>query len=180
MLSTARVRIESRLERPTEGRSDILTSFIHHGLSKGDLLTESLLQIVAGLDTTATALRSTMLYVISRPRVYNKPRVEIDDTVATGKAAALAIVSDAILKGLPYLLAVIREGLRIHPPVTNVDLKKVCWGGDIVVIEGKQVYLPSETDICYDAWGVHHDRKMLGDDAAHFRPERWLLDEQAD
>ncbi|KAH8725563.1 benzoate 4-monooxygenase cytochrome-like protein P450 [Phaeosphaeriaceae sp. PMI808] len=181
MMFTARNLIDSRLKKPMEGRSDMMASFIRHGLSQDDLLTESLLQIVAGSDTTATTLRSTMLYLITHPQVFTRLRTEIDETVALGKVAGFpGIVSDATVKTLPYLQAVIREGLRVHPPVTDVVPKKVPSGGDKVVIDGKQVFLPGDTDISYSVWSVHHDREMFGEDADFFRPERWLLDEEHD
>lgn len=178
MMGVARKLIDSRLEKSTEGRSDMLASFIHHGLSKEDLFTEAVLQILAGSDTTATAIRSTMLYLIAHPRVYHRLQGEVDAAVHSGAApAAPNIVQDTSLKNLPYLQAVVREGLRIFPPVTDVVPKKVPKGGDRITIEGKQYYLPGGTDISYNAWGVHHDKTMFGEDADLFRPERWLLEE---
>jgi cytochrome P450 len=178
MMGVARKLIDSRLEKSTVGRSDMLASFIHHGLSKEDLFSEAVLQILAGSDTTATAIRSTMLYLIAHPRIYYLLQAEVDTAVRSGVApAAPSIVQDTTLRNLPYLQAVVREGLRIFPPVTDVVPKKVPKGGDHVTIEGKQYYLPGGTDISYNAWGVHHDKAMFGEDADHFRPERWLLEE---
>lgn len=178
MMSVARKLIDSRLERSTEGRSDMLASFINHGLSKDDLFSESLLQILAGSDTTATAIRATMLHLITHPRIYNRLQAEVDAAVRSGAAPATPdVVQDTSLKTLPYLQAVVREGLRIFPPVTDVVPKKVPPGGDRVTIEGKQYYFPGGTDISYNAWGVHHDKAMFGADADLFRPERWLLEE---
>lgn len=178
MMGVARKLIDSRLEKSTVGRSDMLASFIHHGLSKEDLFSEAVLQILAGSDTTATAIRSTMLYLVAHPRIYYRLQAEVDTAVRSGVApAAPSIVQDTTLRNLPYLQAVVREGLRIFPPVTDVVPKKVPKGGDHVTIEGKQYYLPGGTDISYNAWGVHHDKAMFGEDADYFRPERWLLEE---
>ena len=181
MMRTARGLIESRLLKPTESRSDMLASFMRHGLSKDELFSEAILQILAGSDTTATAIRSTMLYLITNPRVYSKLQTEIDDSVASGKApTATEIVPDICLRDLPYLQAVVREGLRIHPPVTDVVPKKVPHGGDTITIDGKSSFLPGGTNISYNAWGVHHNKYMFGEDADEFRPERWLLDDEND
>ncbi|KAJ8114664.1 hypothetical protein OPT61_g3508 [Boeremia exigua] len=181
MMGTARKLIDSRLEKSTEGRSDMLASFIHHGLSKEDLFSESMLQILAGSDTTATAIRATMLYLIAHSRIYHRLQAEVDAAVRSGEAPiAPGIVQDATLKTLPYLQAVVREGLRIFPPVTDVVPKKVPQGGDRVIVEGKQYFLPGGTDISYNAWGVHHDKAMFGEDADLFRPERWLIEDDED
>ena len=178
MMGVARKLIDSRLEKSTHGRSDMLASFMRHGLPKEDLFSESLLQILAGSDTTATAIRSTMLYVITHNRIYRRLQAEVDASVRSGAApAAPEIARDATLKSLPYLQAVVREGLRILPPVTDQVPKKVPPGGDRVTVEGKEYYLPGGTDISYNAWGVHRDRAMFGEDADVFRPERWLVEE---
>lgn len=178
MMGTARALISSRLTMSTEGRSDMLASFIRHGLTKDDLFTEAILQIMAGSDTTATAIRSTMLYLITHPRVYSKLQDEVDTAVSSGASpAARSIAPDSSLKNLSYLQAVVREGLRMHPPVTDVVPKLVPKGGDRVVIDGKSVFLPGGTNISYNAWGVHHSKQMFGEDADQFRPERWLLED---
>ena len=181
MMAVARGLIDSRLEKPTSGRSDMLASFIRHGLNRDDLLTESMLQILAGSDTTATAIRATMLYLMTHHRVYKILQAEIDATVASSQASTtFDIVSDETLKGLPYLQAVVREGLRMHPPITDVVPKKVPVGGDVFTIDGKEYFFPGGTNISYNAWGLHHDKKIFGEDADCFRPERWLLDDHDD
>ncbi|KAI8942935.1 hypothetical protein NX059_000973 [Plenodomus lindquistii] len=181
MMSMARGIIERRVLKPLEGRSDMLASFMRHGLSKDDLLTESLLQIIAGSDSTATALRCILLYAVAHPRVYRKVQEEVDTEVYShGINTNSGIVSDSALRNLPYLQAVVREGLRIHPPVTDVVPKKVPKGGDKFTVDGKEYFFPGGTDISYSVWRVHHDQAMFGEDAESFRPERWLLDEEGD
>lgn len=181
MQGVARKLIEDRLKEPTDKRSDMLASFIRHGLTPDELFSEAVLQILAGSDTTATAIRCIMLYLLSNSRVYTRLQAEIDNAVSSGNVSASSdIVSNATLQTLPYLQAVVREGLRIHPPVTDAVPKRVPDGGDTVVIDGKQVFLPGGTNISYCVWGVHHDKNMFGEDADMFRPERWLLDEEND
>ena len=46
----------------------MMMSFMHHGISRDDLLTESILQIFVGTETTAIALRLTMSCLIIHPR----------------------------------------------------------------------------------------------------------------
>lgn len=178
MMATARSLIDSRLTKSMEGRSDMLASFARHGLTKNELFSEAVLQILAGSDTTATAIRSTMLYIITHPCIYNRLQREIDSAVASGSAPH--IVQDAVLRDLPYLQAVVREGLRIHPPVTDAVPKLVPKGGDTVTVNGTQYFLPAGTNVSYNAWGLHHDKAIFGPDADLFRPERWLLDEHSD
>jgi cytochrome P450 len=58
--------------------------------------------------------------------------------------------------------------------VTDLVPKLVPEGGDTVVINGKLVFLPGGTNIGYCVWGLNRDKMIFGEDADHFRPERWL------
>ncbi|KLU91390.1 pisatin demethylase [Magnaporthiopsis poae ATCC 64411] len=175
ILSEARVIIEKRLERgEMDKRSDMLASFSRHGLSADELLTEAALQIIAGSDTTATSLRSTMLYLISHPPVYARLQAEVD--AAAAKMDAAAVVSDSVVRGLPYLQAVIKEGMRVYSPVTDQVPKTVPRGGDTVVVDGKSVFLPGGVNVSYGVWALDRSEAIFGPDAHLFRPERWLVE----
>ena len=174
MIAYARTIIDTRLRRETEARSDMLASFVRHGLDADELLSEAILQIIAGSDTTAASLRSIMLYLLTHPRVYAKLQAEVDARVREGYAGA--VIPDAEARKLPYLQAVIKEGVRIHPPVTDSVPKRVPDGGDTVVVDGRTVFLPGGTNISYAAWPLHLSKAIFGDDAHEFRPERWLLE----
>jgi cytochrome P450 len=71
---------------------------------------------------------------------------------------------------MPYLQAVIKEGLRIFPPVTGLMSKDVPAGGDTV----NGLFIPEGTKIGYCAWGLFRDKNIWGEDSALFRPERWI------
>ncbi|KAI3343297.1 cytochrome P450 [Ustulina deusta] len=120
-------------------RADMLTSFMKRGLSGDDLKTENLLQVVAGSDTTSGALRGIMLYVFTNPRVYKTLQAEIDDAVASGKAPQMPkIITFAQARELKYLQAVIKEGMRIFPPVNNSLSRDTPPEGDTVTIDGQE------------------------------------------
>jgi cytochrome P450 len=71
-------------------------------------------QILAGSDTTAAAIRVILFYIMSHPRVYAKLQAEIDEAVENGTApASPGIISDTKVRQLPYLGAVVREGMRV-------------------------------------------------------------------
>ncbi|KAK4186967.1 cytochrome P450 [Podospora australis] len=173
--------IDERVKNPEDKRRDMLASFIRHGVKGDDLRSEVLEQLVAGSDTTAGALRAIMLHIIANPRVQRKLQKEIDEIVASGKVAAISegIISQTTAKSLPYMQAVIREGLRVWPPVQNYLPKDVPKGGDTIMVNGNPVFLPEGTCIGISARQMHHDRKLYGEDAEFFRPERWLEEKDA-
>ncbi|RBQ67894.1 hypothetical protein FVER14953_13512 [Fusarium verticillioides] len=144
---------------------DMIGSFVSRGLLQHEVESEILMQILAGADTTATAIRATLLYIISNPRVVQAMRAEIDNSKLSHP-----IVTDAEARAMPYLQAVIKEGLRIHPPVVGLMSKEVPQGGDTF----KGQYLPEGTKIGYCAWGIFRRTDIWGEDSDEFRPERWL------
>ncbi|KAI9698866.1 MAG: hypothetical protein M1820_007373 [Bogoriella megaspora] len=157
---------------------DMMASFIRHGVPEEELVSESLIQILAGSDTSATHIRSTMLYLMSHPTCYNRLQQEIDDAIHAGKISS-PVVADAEARELPYLQAVIKEGLRIYPPVTGTMTKVVPPEGDTVTLTdtNETVYIPGGTEIGQSAWALHRSKAIYGPDADDFRPERWLIED---
>ena len=179
MIGTAYRYVDERAAKPIDARSDMLASFMRHGLTGEELQSEALEQVLAGSDTTASGLRSILLYLITSPIVYGKLQREIDEAVETGNApSSPEIISSAQASKLPYLQAVIREGLRIWPPVADIFPRDVPQGGDTFVVNGRSYFIPGGTEIGYSAVAMHHDKEIYGEDADQFRPERWLTDDR--
>ncbi|KAH6672247.1 putative benzoate 4-monooxygenase cytochrome P450 [Halenospora varia] len=164
----ARSFVSERTQKGAEGKKDMLNSFLTHGLSPTDAETEITISLVAGSDTTATSIRSTLLSIISNPRVYGKLRAEIDSAISRGQISP-DCVTDAEARALPYLQACIKEGLRRFPSITQLRERVVPEGGDWY--DGK--FIPGGTFIGLNAWGVQLD-PVFGEDADVYRPERWL------
>jgi cytochrome P450 len=147
----------------------MLGSFVAHGLNQSDAESEVIVQVLAGSDTTATAIRATTLHIITNPRVSPALFSEIHSAGLTSRPWN-SIILDAEARNLPYLQAVIKEGLRIHPPAVGLVSKSVPASGDTY----KGVYLPPGTKIGNCIWGVMRDKSVWGENADEFRPERWL------
>ena len=181
MMATCFRFVDERMAKNTDDRSDMLASFARHGLQGDELRSEALEQVIAGSDTTAGAIRGVVLQVITNPRVCAKLQAEIDDAVNTGKAPKKGegVISAAQAKQLPYLQAVIREGLRVRTPVANIFPRDVPAGGDTVTVGGKSIFLPEGVCIGYSAYAMHQSKEIYGDDAASFRPERWFEPDQS-
>jgi cytochrome P450 len=126
--------------RPKEDRMDMMGSFLRHGLSKEQTGSEVVLQILAGSDTTATAVRSVFLHILSSPTIYSRLMQEIEQTPIAGE-----VISDVEARRMKYLQACIKEGLRITPPVSGLFSHEVPFGGD--TIDG--YFVPAGTRIGY-------------------------------
>lgn len=165
--------VDERAANPTDKRSDMLASFIRHGLSGGELRSEALEQLIAGADTTSTAIRGSLLYIMTNPRIYTKLQKEVDSAVQSGQVGE-GIIPISESKQLPYLQAVIREGLRMWPPAVNIFSRDTPPGGETVTVNGESIFLPGGVSIGYSGHGIHHSQEIYGTDAKVFRPERWL------
>lgn len=82
----------------------------------------------AGTETSVTTIRGVLLHMLSSPTVYQRVKQEIADGIKEGRISR-PITNDQA-KAMPYLQAVISEGMRIVPPVINGFAKQVPPGGD--------------------------------------------------
>lgn len=126
---------------------------------------------VAGSDTTSTAVQSTLLAIISNPRVYHTLKSEIQ--IAVKEQQVAYPIRNAEAKQLDYLQACVLEGLRIFPPISQLRERVVPPEGDTI----KGYRIPGGTFIGLNTWGTQLDA-VFGDDPEVFRPERWLISDK--
>ncbi|XP_044724114.1 cytochrome p450 domain-containing protein [Hirsutella rhossiliensis] len=82
-------------------------------------------------------------------------------------------------KQLPYLQAIVRESLRISPPVVGLFPRDVLPEGNTVVLYGKPTFLPGGTSIGRAVSAMYRCKEIYGKDADTFRLERWLKSDPA-
>ncbi|KAI0596554.1 cytochrome P450 [Biscogniauxia sp. FL1348] len=128
--------------------------------------------IGAGSDTTATTMSAALYYLFTNTEKLDKLRQEIDTGAKEGRVSDPLTFQEA--QRLPYLQAVIKETLRMHPAVGSMLARKVPKGG--VHISG--YYFPEGTEIGANPWALHYNEDIYGPDPKRFRPERWLGDEK--
>lgn len=69
-----------------------------------------------------------------------------------------------------------KEAMRLHPSV-GFGLERYIPAGGATICG---YYLPAGRVISMNAWSVHQNKEIFGDDAQEFRPERWVdADEEA-
>lgn len=175
MMRYAKEVVAERFEPGAESKLDMLGSFLKHGITRREAETEATFQILVGSDTTATALRAAICYIVTNPRICNSLQAELDEAVRNGNIQ-LPILTDQQAAKLPYLLATIRETLRIVPPAFPMLQKLTPPTGD--VISGR--FVPGNVRVGTCVYGILRSPKIFGDDANEFRPERWLQSETDD
>ncbi|CAG8975159.1 hypothetical protein HYALB_00004458 [Hymenoscyphus albidus] len=174
----SRDKVALRLER-TSARKDFFTSFVEK-VENGEVSREELtahsatlvfvvhlilpcLEVlytvialiyyysIAGAETTATFLATVTFHLLTNPTVYRNLRNEIRQSFTSASE-----INATAAQELPYLQAVVSEGLRRYPPAP-FGLPRVSPGA---MVAGR--YVPALT--------IHATSK----DPFDFRPERWL------
>ncbi|CAN1246457.1 Cytochrome P450 89A2 [Linum grandiflorum] len=118
----------------------------------------------AGTDTTATALQWIMANLVK----YQDLQTKLFDEIKSLGFAEGAEIKDEDLHNLPYLKAVVLEGLRLHPPAHFV-LPHTATAEEL----GGGYTLPKGASVNFMVAEMGRDPKVWKDPMS-FRPERFL------
>ena len=174
ILRLAKEVVAERFDNPeAKPKNDMLGAFIKAGCTQGECQTEVPFQLIAGSDTTATAIRATLLQLAANRQAYAKLQKEIDTAISDGRISSPITAEEG--KHLEYLQAVIYEGLRMQVPFTGLLSKEVPPQGD--TINGQ--FIPGGTRIGHNSCGMQLRADIFGEDVDVFRPERWLVADPA-
>lgn len=134
------------------------------GVSEEKLLKDvALTMIMAGMETTATALSWTLWELAQHPEAVEKARAEIAEVCGESP------VSFQCLPALRYVAAVANEGMRLHSPVPldfKTCIQRDVWPDGAVI--------PAGTCVGYFIYGQGRSKQIWGEDALSFRPDRFL------
>jgi cytochrome P450 len=125
---------------------------------------ECLDHMAAGIDTTGDAL-CFLMWELSQPRSLHTQRALREELLRTDGSVPF--------DQLPYLDAVVCEGLRCFPPIPMSLPRYVPQGGRTV--DG--YWLPHKTIVSCQALSVHFINQDVFPEPEAFRPERWLAPE---
>ncbi|TVY50558.1 Cytochrome P450 [Lachnellula cervina] len=163
------------LKDETEGFGEDTYGFIHQVAEESENtkeLRDQLLNVLlAGRDTTACCLSWTFRLLVRHPYVMNRLRNEV--AIIMGKSE---LPSREQIRRMPFLACVIKESLRLYPPVplnnrtvTQTTMLPTGGGPDgispILVRKGELVV--------FSQYVNSRKRNIFGEDADEFHPERW-------
>ncbi|WPH01613.1 Hypothetical protein R9X50_00446100 [Acrodontium crateriforme] len=137
------------------------------GFTTPELWGESNLLIIAGSDTTSTALSAAFFYLTHNPTSLAKLTQEVRSAFNDVED----IRSGPTLAGLHYLRACIDEAMRLSPSVGGVLPRQVLPGG--MEIAGHQI--PAGTVVGVPHYTIHHNETYYPNPFA-YQPERWIAD----
>ncbi|KAF8802455.1 cytochrome P450 [Phlegmacium glaucopus] len=137
--------------------------------SVGELLNDSGLAIIAGSDTTASAISNLIYFLMFNPTAFKRLQAEVDELGED-------LMDYAKQAHLPYLNACLNETLRLLPPVLSGSQRtpEKGTGGKMAGL----IFVPEGTNVFVPTYCIHRDARCFSPFPDSFLPERWLPEDQ--
>ncbi|KAL2060747.1 hypothetical protein VTL71DRAFT_9389 [Oculimacula yallundae] len=178
-----RKRLASAYDNDGEKKTDMLQSFIDARTPQGNQLSlatlrgELLITILAGTESTAAGICTTLHQLMRYPSSLKKVLDEFEIGFKTGHLSRTPKYSE-ILSYCPYYVACVRESLRFYPSLSSIIPRYSTSDPSApLILHGRTI--PPNTEVCCNAYITHRDQTMFGDDADEWNPDRWLDPEKA-
>jgi cytochrome P450 len=136
-------------------------------MSERELIDEVMTLVVAGHETTASALNWTWYLLALHPEAEARLHAEIDS------AASVSSPSLAQMEALPYAQQVVNEALRLYPPGWLLSRRTL----DADVLAGFDI--PAGADVLLSPYLLHRHPRFWPDPDV-FRPERFAPENEAE
>ncbi|KAL4605739.1 hypothetical protein ACB092_09G052100, partial [Castanea dentata] len=156
-------------EKRNKDYLDVLLEFHGNGVEEPSSFSSRTINVIVfemfttGTDTTTSTLEWAMAELFHNPETLKKVQAELRSTIDPDKK-----VQENDIENLPYLKAVIKETLRLHPPLPFLVPHMAM---DSCKMLGYNI--PKETQILVNVWAIGRDPKTW-DDPLVFKPERFM------
>nr|UHB15523.1 cytochrome P450 [Paris polyphylla] len=135
------------------------------GLDLHGVILKSFLKdiFVAGSESISSTVEWAMAELLGNPRSMTKARSELIDVITDGDE-----LEEPIILRLPYLKAVVKETLRLHPPLPFLLPHKAETD-----VELHGYIVPQNARVLVNVWAMGRDERVW-EDPDKFMPERFL------
>ena len=160
---------EEAAQNDQDERYVFLYELAKHSGNETELRDQVINTLIAGRDTTASLMSSTMFVLSRRPDIWSKLQAEV--ATLNGKPPTFDQIKD-----LKYLRNILHEALRLYPvvPINAKFANKDTWlprGGGA---DGKSpIFVQKGQMVIWVLYSMHRRKDFWGQDAEDFRPERW-------
>ncbi|KZV63339.1 cytochrome P450 [Peniophora sp. CONT] len=148
-------------------------------LPDNELLGQIIAFLFAGTDTSSNGLARILHNLALHKDVQDALRRELQEVLAN---ASKPDCDADVLDHLPLLDAVVRETLRLHPPIRF--LQRVAGADHILPllrpqpdVDGapcSEIFVPAGTTVLVNIAALNRDPGIWGSDAGEWKPARWL------
>ncbi|CAH0047591.1 unnamed protein product [Clonostachys solani] len=137
-------------------------------INEREIMAHCFNNIAAGSDTTAISIRSILFNTLKHPRVHQLLRKEIREAFPTSELESKSVSFRRVSK-LPYLGAVIMEGIRLHPSVGLMFARVVPEPGATICGQ----FLKPGVEVGINPWLLQRNSEVFPN-PDEFYPDRWL------
>ncbi|KAF8995462.1 cytochrome P450 [Cyathus striatus] len=173
-----------------KGNKDILSLLVKANssenastrLTEEEMLAQMRTILLAGHETSATSMCWVLLEIARYPEVQKRLREEIRSTEQSIYARGGTDFMATDFDNMPYLSAVLKECMRIHPAVyqnyryaAHDDILPLST--PIVTESGEKISklpIPKGMKVILSIAAYNRNKEVFGDDAHIFNPDRWL------
>lgn len=151
-------------------------------LNEDEIVAQFRTIMFAGHETTSKTLTLALWELAKNRDVQERLRAEILETLGKLRARSDNDFTVNDFDSMPYLLAVVKETLRVYP--VAIEMLRTLQKDDIlplsrpiVGISGRvynEVPVPAGTTIAISITGYNLNKDVWGSDAYEFRPEQWF------
>ncbi|KDQ64100.1 hypothetical protein JAAARDRAFT_64014 [Jaapia argillacea MUCL 33604] len=193
----ARQLVESKGEALVHGKNkrDVMTLLVKanastnasSGMSEMEMLSQMRTIILAGHDTSGT-LTWALWELAKNPEMQARLRREIREAEMSVRQRGDPEFALADIEAMPYLQAVLKESLRLHPVVPQIP--REASKDDVLPLykpiqteSGKLIHevpIPQGTRLILSIAAYNRYPDIWGSDAHIFNPDRWLTDHVKD
>ncbi|CAN4080875.1 unnamed protein product [Withania somnifera] len=131
-----------------------------------DLFPDSKDLFIGGIDSATSTLEWAMTEILRHPEIMKEVQTELAQVVGNGKP-----VEESNISKLPYLLSIVKETLRMHPPAPFLIPRRV--DQDVQLCE---YIIPKGSQVLVNVWKIGRD-STFWEDPLVFKPERFRRSE---
>ncbi|ORY97909.1 cytochrome P-450 cyp509A1, partial [Syncephalastrum racemosum] len=154
-----------------DNEKDLLTLMIEQSEDEGGILSNEELMsnlcvfLLAGHDTTSSALAYAAYYLAINPDIQEKARQEAISVFGDEPHDVLPTVEET--KNMPYINQIIKETLRINPPVSTMT-SRICVKDTVV----NDTVIPKGARVAVNVYELHHNEEYWHSPLI-FNPDRF-------
>ncbi|KAI3746309.1 hypothetical protein L6452_08737 [Arctium lappa] len=161
--------LEEKVDKRSKDFLDVLLEYRGDNVEGPSMLSSTTINIIvfemftAGTDTSTSTLEWAMAELLHNPPIYEKLQTELRNTISPDEK-----LEEKHIDHLPYLKAVIKETLRLHPPLPFLVPHMAMQSCQMMGYN-----IPKETQVLVNVWAIGRDPRTW-ENALEFKPDRFL------
>ncbi|KAK9921137.1 hypothetical protein M0R45_029662 [Rubus argutus] len=149
---------------------DVLLEFEGNGndesakISDHDINSFILEIFLAGSETTSSTIEWALTELLCNSETLLKAKTELNQVIGPNRK-----IEESDIDNLPYLQGIIKEALRLHPPVPFLIPRKAMQDTEFM-----GYVVPKNTQVFVNAYAIGRDPDVWIDEPDSFKPERFI------